>query len=86
MPKMTPDQEAAHALNFKVARSDLSPAAQVEYDRLIKERRQPKATAGKGNSGDRLIRGQDQKKEALIQDSDRKSSMPGRLHIVTLLF
>jgi hypothetical protein len=35
---MTPEQEAAYALNFGVSRSDLGMAAQVEYDRLSKER------------------------------------------------
>ena len=35
MPKMTPEQEAAYALDYGVSRSDLSPAAQTEYDRLV---------------------------------------------------
>jgi hypothetical protein len=34
MPKMTPEQEASYALAYGVDRSDLSRAAQVEYDRL----------------------------------------------------
>jgi hypothetical protein len=38
MAKMTPTQEAAYALNFNVSRSDLQPAAQLEYDRLKSER------------------------------------------------
>jgi hypothetical protein len=38
MTEMTPEQEAAHALDFNVAREDLGPAAQAEYDRLQAER------------------------------------------------
>ena len=38
MAKMTPDREAAYALNYGLARSDLSAAAQVVYDRLRAER------------------------------------------------
>jgi len=38
MPKMTPEREAAYALDFNVARSDLSMAAQLHYDRLKAER------------------------------------------------
>jgi hypothetical protein len=37
MAKMTPQQEAAYALANNVARSDLSPPAQLEYDRLKAE-------------------------------------------------
>jgi hypothetical protein len=35
---MTPEQEAAYALDFNVSRDDLKPTVQVEYDRLAKER------------------------------------------------
>jgi len=38
MPKMTPEQEAAYALGFGVARSDLPEEAQLAYDRLIEQR------------------------------------------------
>lgn len=38
MPKMTSAQEAAYALDYGVARSDLGMAAQLEYDRLLAER------------------------------------------------
>ncbi len=38
MPKMTPAQEAAYALDYGVARSDLGMAAQLEYDRLLADR------------------------------------------------
>jgi len=38
MAKMTPDQEAAYALDYGVSRSDLSMAAQMAYDRLLSER------------------------------------------------
>jgi hypothetical protein len=36
--KMTPVQEAHYALDYGVARSDLKPEAQAEYDRLVAER------------------------------------------------
>lgn len=39
MPKMTPEQEAAYALDFNVARADLRPAVQEAYDRLVEQRR-----------------------------------------------
>jgi DivIVA domain-containing protein len=38
MAKMTPEQEARYALNWDLPRSDLSTAAQLEYDRLTRER------------------------------------------------
>lgn len=38
MAKMTPEQEAAYALDFGVARSDLSQDAQLAYDRLAAQR------------------------------------------------
>jgi hypothetical protein len=34
MPKMTPEAEAQYALNFNVARSDLSMPGQLAYDQL----------------------------------------------------
>jgi len=37
MPKMTPEGEARYALSYGVPRSDLSMAAQLEYDRLRAE-------------------------------------------------
>lgn len=38
MPLMTPTQEAQHALDLKVSRSELSgPEARAEYDRLVAE-------------------------------------------------
>ena len=37
MSKMTPEQEARYALGFHVARSGLSMAAQLEYERLLRE-------------------------------------------------
>ncbi len=37
---MTPREEAAYALDFGVSRSDLSPEAQAEYDRLAGERQE----------------------------------------------
>jgi len=38
MAKMTPEQEARYALNWAVARGDLSKDAQLAYDRLAEER------------------------------------------------
>jgi hypothetical protein len=37
--KMTPEQEAAYALDFGVSRDDLKPDAQLEYDRQLEIRR-----------------------------------------------
>jgi hypothetical protein len=41
----TPDQEARYALNFGVARSDLSMPAQLIYDRLVSEGATPVRSA-----------------------------------------
>jgi hypothetical protein len=38
MGRMTPEQEARYALNWEVAKSDLSKDAQLAYDRLAGER------------------------------------------------
>ena len=38
MVKMTPEQEAAYALDFGVARSDLPEDAQLAYDRMVEQR------------------------------------------------
>jgi uncharacterized protein DUF4190/putative regulator of septum formation len=43
---MSPTQEARYALNWSVSRSDLSAAAQAEYDRLLEEQ---KTSAGEAN-------------------------------------
>src|SRR5215472_9898866 len=45
MAKMTPEREAAYALDFGVARSDLSPDAQQAYDRLVEQRARARAQA-----------------------------------------
>jgi hypothetical protein len=45
MPKMTPEQEAAYALDFGVARGDLREQAQLAYDRLVEQRAHPIAPA-----------------------------------------
>jgi len=45
MAKMTPEQEAAYALGFGVARSDLPPEAQLAYDRLVEEQARAAASA-----------------------------------------
>jgi hypothetical protein len=36
--KMTPAQEAAYSLTYGIARADLKPEVQAEYDRLVAER------------------------------------------------
>jgi len=38
MAKLTPEQEARHALNFGIARSDLPEDARLAYDRLVEGR------------------------------------------------
>lgn len=45
MAKMTPEREAAYALDFGVARSDLPPKAQLAYDRLVEQRALARAQA-----------------------------------------
>jgi hypothetical protein len=37
MAKMTPEQEAAYALRWGIARSGLPPEAQLAYDRLLEQ-------------------------------------------------
>lgn len=44
MSMMTPEQEAANALDFGTGRSGLSKAAQRVYDRLLQERQEPAQT------------------------------------------
>jgi hypothetical protein len=39
MPKMTPEQEAAYALDYGSRRESLSPLGQQAYDRLAEQRR-----------------------------------------------
>src|SRR5215469_4794012 len=45
MAKMTPEQEARYALNWEVARCNLSEDARLAYDRLAEERSQADARA-----------------------------------------
>jgi len=45
MAKMTPEQEAAYALDFGVAKSGLPPEAQLAYDRLVEQRARATAQA-----------------------------------------
>jgi hypothetical protein len=45
MARMTPEQEAAYALDFGIARSDLPPDAQLAYDRLAEQRARAAASA-----------------------------------------
>ena len=44
--KMTPEREAAYALDFGVSRDDLKPDVQAEYDRQLKVRRSQGRHAG----------------------------------------
>jgi hypothetical protein len=44
--KMTPEQEAAYALDFDLSRDDLKPDVQVEYDRQLEVRRNQDRHAG----------------------------------------
>ena len=45
MAKMTPEQEAAYALRWGIARSGLPPEAQLAYDRLVEQRARAAASA-----------------------------------------
>ncbi len=45
MAKLTPQQEAAYALRWGIARSGLPPEAQLAYDRLVEQRARAAATA-----------------------------------------
>ena len=59
MARMTPEQEAAYALDWNLDRADLSPEAQREYDRLLRLRRaagtegSPATGTGHGNYAER---------------------------------
>lgn len=56
MAKMTPEREAAYALDFGVARSDLSPDAQLAYDRLVEQRARARAQAPAAHADAEAIR------------------------------
>ena len=45
MAKMTPEQEAAYALRWGIARSGLPPEAKLAYDRLVEQRARAAASA-----------------------------------------
>jgi protein-S-isoprenylcysteine O-methyltransferase Ste14 len=45
MARMTPEQEAAYALDFGIARSDLPEDAQLVYDRLVEQRARARTAA-----------------------------------------
>ena len=45
MAKMTPEQEAAYALRWGIARSGLPPEAQLAYDRLAEQQARTAASA-----------------------------------------
>jgi protein-S-isoprenylcysteine O-methyltransferase Ste14 len=60
MAEMTPEQEAADALDLGGARSDLRPDAQLAYDRLVEQRARaavsaPAPPANAGASGEPII-------------------------------
>jgi uncharacterized protein YbjQ (UPF0145 family) len=38
MPRMTPEREAAYALDWNLGRDGLRPEVQIEYDRILRER------------------------------------------------
>jgi hypothetical protein len=44
--KLTPEQEAAYALDFGISRDDLKPDVRVEYDRQLEVRRAQVRPAG----------------------------------------
>lgn len=48
---MTPEQEAAYALDFGVARSDLPADAQLVYDRLVEQRARARPSAAVSQAG-----------------------------------
>ncbi|MBV9450201.1 MAG: hypothetical protein JO345_30360 [Streptosporangiaceae bacterium] len=58
MARLTPEEEAAYALDWGLARDDLDPVAQLAYDRLRKERetRPPAHTASGGETGPPPVR------------------------------
>jgi hypothetical protein len=45
MAKMTPEQEAAYALRWEIARSDLPPEAQLACARLVEQQARAAASA-----------------------------------------
>jgi protein-S-isoprenylcysteine O-methyltransferase Ste14 len=51
MAKMTPEREAAYALDFGVARSDLPKDAQLAYDRLVEQRARAATPAAISRAG-----------------------------------
>ena len=51
MAKMTPEQEAAYSLRWGVARSGLSPDAQLAYDRLAEQQARAAALAAATPAG-----------------------------------
>ena len=51
MAKMTPEQEAAYALDFGVAKSDLHKDAQLAYERLVEQRARARASAPASQPG-----------------------------------
>jgi protein-S-isoprenylcysteine O-methyltransferase Ste14 len=56
MTKMTPEQEAAYALDYGVARADLPEDAQLAYDRLAEERaRAPRTPVAQTETENRAV-------------------------------
>jgi hypothetical protein len=52
MAKMTPEQQASYALSCDLPRSDLSAAAQLEYDRLAREREAARSAREREHPGE----------------------------------
>ena len=52
MVKMTPEREAAYALDFGVARSDLPEDVQLVYDRLVEQRARTAAPVSRAGAED----------------------------------
>jgi len=69
---MAPEQEALYALQWNVPRSELSVAAQLEYDRLVPawERGEVRPAAGELEAA-RLAWEQDSARQAQEQDTER---------------
>lgn len=51
MARMTPEPEAAYALDFGVARSDLPKDTQLAYDDLVEQRARGKPSAPVSSAG-----------------------------------
>src|SRR5215471_4010372 len=77
---MAPEQEALYALQWNVPRSELSMAAQLEYDRLVPawEQGEVRPAAGELEAA-RLAWEQDTARQAREQDTARQAEEPDGL-------